>query len=230
MFPSLSALSVLGTPYKPFGRMDQFSKLGFSAIAFAMAHAGMDLKDSVNTKKYPKRKKRNIAMIAGSRTGSLETDFLYQATLSGEKGILPSPALFAYTLPSCFLGEAAIYHGLTGETLMIEDEQGLGFNALSMAMDNLISGRYPMVVCGVCNCGSSTGTQQKSPEPGALFLVLQALDSDHPVRDLSEKENMPTITQSTREPLHFLCNESHIQTMQGLAAKLYDKTPFKEKK
>ena len=108
----LSGKSVLTVPYKAFGRMDLFSKLGFSAIAFAMADAGIP---PVPADKNSRPPKKYIPLIAESATGCLETDLLYQATLSRQENRLPSPALFAYTLASCFLGEAGIYHGVSGE-------------------------------------------------------------------------------------------------------------------
>ncbi len=37
--PKIKRKDILNHPYKPFGRMDDFSKLGFAAIAFAMRDA-----------------------------------------------------------------------------------------------------------------------------------------------------------------------------------------------
>ena len=75
----LSGKSVLGTPYKPFGRMDPFSKLGFSAIAFAMADAGFSSVSSCNGSSPGKQP---VAVIAESATGCLDTDLSYQATVA----------------------------------------------------------------------------------------------------------------------------------------------------
>lgn len=166
--PKFSGKSVLKTPYKPFGRMDTFSRIGFTAISFAMDHAGIS---PITARDDGKKEKKNIALIAGSKTGCLETDLLYQATLSRAGGSLPSPALFAYTLPSCFLGEASIYFGLTGESYMMEENDDTGLTALSTAMDCLDSGLYSAVICGVCNFGP-----KDTPPPGALFLVLEPCD------------------------------------------------------
>ncbi|MCG8633295.1 MAG: hypothetical protein MI863_05670 [Desulfobacterales bacterium] len=199
--PELSGKQVLGQPYKAFGRMDYFSKLGFSAIAFAMSHAGilpLPVKD-----KNPVQKKE-IPLIAESATGCIETDLLYQSAMS-RKPVMPSPALFAYTLPSCFLGEAAIYFGLTGEAYMMEPPDSNGLTALSTAMDNLAI--YPRVVCGVCNSDGYAC-------PGALFLVLDRLDAD-----TGKHRSHPfplTITRhSTAGPFH--CNGTPVTALQGLA-------------
>ena len=165
----LSGKLVLKVPYKPFGRIDVFSKLGFSAIAFAMADAGIPPvpgdKNSRSTKKY-------ISLIAESATGCLETDLLYQATFSKQKNRLPSPALFAYTLPSCFLGEAGIYHGVSGEAYVIEKKPCTGLTALSFAMDTLGKNGCEAAVCGICNSGSNLCTSTNVCRPGAVFIVI----------------------------------------------------------
>ncbi|MDY0222213.1 MAG: beta-ketoacyl synthase N-terminal-like domain-containing protein [Desulfobacterium sp.] len=201
-FPELTGKSVLKNPYKPFGRMDNFSKMGFAAIAFAMDHAGI----SPSTTRDGVKKKRNIALIAGSETGCLETDLLYQATLSRAGGALPSPALFAYTLPSCFLGEASIYFGLTGESYMVEEENMTGLTPLSMAMDCLESGLYRAVVCGVCN---SELTKTDSP-PGALFLVLESIDNSD---DNPGDPAVPVLTRSPGNKPLFHLGKREIKTL-----------------
>ncbi|MCP3944574.1 MAG: hypothetical protein GY710_24275 [Desulfobacteraceae bacterium] len=164
--PRIPGKEILNRPYKAFGRMDNFSRIGFTAITFALADAGIT----------PSEQKKNIATIASSFTGCLETDIHYQDSLSRGKGILPSPTIFAHTLPSCFLGEASIYHGLTGESFMIEEELTDGHRVLSMAMDLLEEDGCDTLVCGLCNSDIKLPDpimEGKSPEPGALFLVLE---------------------------------------------------------
>ncbi len=167
--PKISGKEILSRPHKAFGRMDNFSKMGFAAITFALADAGIPLES-----------KKNIGMIASSITGCIETDIHYQATLSREKGILPSPTLFAYTLPSCFLGEASIYHGLTGESFMVEEELTNGLQGLSLGLDLLEEGGCDTLVCGICNSDlysevkmAGPTMEETSPESGALFFVLE---------------------------------------------------------
>jgi 3-oxoacyl-[acyl-carrier-protein] synthase II len=163
--PRISGKEILDRPHKAFGRMDPFSKVGFAAITFALADAGIVRSES----------KKNIAVIASSVAGCLETDITYQATLSREKGILPSPTLFAYTLPSCFLGEATIYHGLTGESFMVEEEIPNGLQGLSLGLDLLEDGGCDALVCGLCNSNiKGVGPINTAfPEPGALFFVFE---------------------------------------------------------
>ncbi len=165
----LSGKSVLEVPYKAFGRMDLFSKLGFSAIAFAMSDAGMSPVPAQKENPVPTK---YIPLIAESATGCLETDLLYQATVSRQENRLPSPALFAYTLASCFLGEAGIYHRLSGEAYVVEKEPSTGLTALSFAMDALGTDGCEGAVCGICNCGRHLCAGEHPCRPGALFLVI----------------------------------------------------------
>ncbi|WP_321491746.1 beta-ketoacyl synthase N-terminal-like domain-containing protein [uncultured Desulfobacter sp.] len=176
----LSGKSVLEIPYKAFGRMDLFSKLGFSAIAFAMADAGFP---PVPADKNNRPEKKNISLIAESATGCLETDLHYQATLSRQENRLPSPALFAYTLASCFLGEAGIYHGVSGQAFVIEKESCTGLTALSLAMNTLGENGCEAAVCGICNSGAHLCAGTGAWRPGALFIVIGADDSVAPGRD-----------------------------------------------
>lgn len=176
----LSGKSVLEIPYKAFGRMDLFSKLGFSAIAFAMADAGFP---PVPADKKNRPEKKNISLIAESATGCLETDLHYQATLSRQESRLPSPALFAYTLASCFLGEAGIYHGASGQAFVIEKESCTGLTALGLAMDTLGENGCKAVVCGICNGGANLCAGTGTWHSGALFIVIGADESVAPGRD-----------------------------------------------
>ena len=204
-FSELTGKSILKAPYKPFGRMDDFSKMGFAAVAFAMDHAGFlpaTTRDGV-------KEKRDIALIAGAETGCLATDLLYQATLSRAGGALPSPALFAYTLPSCFLGEASIYFGLTGESYMVEEANTTALTPLSMAMDSLESGLYETVVCGVCN----SELADTASLPGALFIVLESIDNPG---DSSENSARPVIIKSPGNNPLFHLGKREIKTLTDI--------------
>lgn len=165
--PDLKRKDVLDHPHKTFGRMDAFSKLGFAAIAFAMKDAGLKEDGS----------KKNISMVASTVTGCLETDIAFRQTMTGK---LPSPAIFAYTLASCFLGEASIHFKLTGESFVINEEKSSGLTGLLMALDMLDSGVSDTVLCGLCNCDIKTlPSGSHIIKPGSLFFVIerQALHS-----------------------------------------------------
>ncbi len=159
--PELRRKDVLAQPYKPFGRMDAFSKLGFAAIAFALEDAGI-------TSGSPKKE---IGLVAATSTGCIETDLCYWQTVLKNS---PSPALFAYTLDSCFLGEAAICFGLTGETYVINEKNNDGRSALFFALEALCMEQCEAVVCGVCNSDIRCAENRcNRPVPGALFFVLE---------------------------------------------------------
>ncbi|MBU1343540.1 MAG: hypothetical protein KKE44_03035 [Proteobacteria bacterium] len=173
--PSIKRNDILNHPYKPFGRMDAFSKLGFAAIAFAMKDAGIKEDED----------KKNISIIASTITGCLETDIHFQETMVKK---VPSPAIFAYTLASCFLGEACIYFGLTGESFVINEDGNNGLTGLVLALDIIDSGESDTVLCGVCNLDIQT-TCPISPavQPGSLFFVIEkkALHSYGSVKSIS---------------------------------------------
>ena len=215
----LSGKSVLGTPYKPFGRMDPFSKLGFSAIAFAMADAGVSPPSSCKGNPHPD--KRSVSVIAESATGCLDTDLNYQATLSGAGPHIPSPALFAYTLPSSFLGEATIYYGLSGESYMIETPENTGLIALSFAMDSLDTGGCEAAVCGICNMGTGTALNGTSPFSGALFLVIGPEPSPplSPKGKKGSSPSSPVITRQTTTSDRFYLGNIQITEITDLVHK-----------
>jgi len=161
LLPKLSRKEVLDRPYKPFGRMDRFSKLGFAALTYALEDAGSAAETD------------NTAIIASTVFGCLDTDLAYHTTLVPGKEACASPALFAYTLPNSFLGEACIYYGFTGETFVINEGKTSGMEGLFMAMDLLESSVSTRVVCGICDL-VPPDLVDLAPEtiPGALFFVL----------------------------------------------------------
>ncbi len=161
----LTAKALFGHPYKPFGRMDYFSKLGLAGIFKAMADAGL----------REWQEKRNIGLVASTRFGCLGTDRDYFATVKPNHGMAASPALFAYTLPNCFLGEAAILLGLTGEGFVISDDDSTGMAGLSMAMTALLGDdSVEAMVCGICDTPQPGHSETQAPPfEGALFMVLE---------------------------------------------------------
>lgn len=159
--PAIHRKDVLESPYKPFGRMDDFSKIGFAAIAFALYDAQIK----------PEGTKSNTSLIASTATGCLQTDIKYWKTVDKNA---PSPAVFAYTLDSCFLGEAAICFGLAGENFIINESNTTGLTGLFFALEQLSSGQSEKVICGINN-GSIRfrETNNLKIKPGALFFVVE---------------------------------------------------------
>jgi 3-oxoacyl-[acyl-carrier-protein] synthase II len=191
--PQIKRKDILGHPYKHFGRMDNFSKLGFAAIAFALQDAGIKIKPEKN----------DISMIASTVTGCLETDMDFHKTMLRP---LPSPALFAYTLDSSFLGEASIYFGLTGESFVINEEKTDGIQGLFMALEIIESGASDIVLCGMCNSDIKINKDSCRNTPGSLFFVLQK-------RCL---HSYGTINSSSMEN-HYYQNDIKITTLHDLA-------------
>jgi 3-oxoacyl-[acyl-carrier-protein] synthase II len=104
--PAVSRQMAFPDPMPRFGRMDDLSRLGLSAMAMALTDAGQI--------EWPQ--KRAVGILAGTVYGCLHTDQAYFKTTRADAGQSPSPSLFAYTLPNCMLGEPAIIFGLTGQS------------------------------------------------------------------------------------------------------------------
>ncbi len=174
--PSLTGKAVFGKAYRQFGRMDAYSKLGLAAIAFALRDAGMD----------QWTEKREIGMIGATRYGCLHTDADYFDTLIPEGGLQASPNLFAYTLPNCFLGEAAICFGLTGSDFMISETAPSGLTSLCMALESIACGESEKMLCGVCDLERPTLISEEDQAwRGAVFFLLER-DADRDVSSYGE--------------------------------------------
>lgn len=162
----ISSTPAFDEPYPQFRRMDQYSRLGLTAIALALKDAAL----------AEWTQKRSIGIIASTVYGCLATDIDYYDTVMSEKGIGASPALFSYTLPNSFLGEAAIRFGLTGASFVINEQNALGLDSLQMAVDHIAWGEIEKMLCGVCDLGcppNFSGPNQFPP--GALFFMLEKI-------------------------------------------------------
>ncbi len=163
--PEITRESAFDAPYKHFGRMDPFSRLGLSALSLALKDAGLD----------EWSEKRPIGVVAASAYGCLHTDEAYFETIPGAEGGAASPALFSYTLPNCFLGEAAIRFGLTGNSLVLNTPGPTGLIAARMALGSLARGEAEMVLCGCCDLETPSFLPGKdAPFPGSVFFMLES--------------------------------------------------------
>ncbi|MDP2644723.1 MAG: beta-ketoacyl synthase N-terminal-like domain-containing protein [Desulfobacterales bacterium] len=164
--PVITPQLIFGGAYAPFRRMDEYSRLGFGAIAFALKDACLDACTE----------KRNIGIIASTAYGCLSTDMDYFDTVMSERGVGASPSLFSFTLPSIFLAEAAIRFGMTGTTFIINENISCGLTVLELALESILRGEADKMLCGVCNHNCPTGFEEIcSVPPGALFLVVEAI-------------------------------------------------------
>ncbi len=164
--------SIFKKPFPYFRRMDAYSRLGLVAVALALKDANLD----------EWTEKRDIGIIVSSQNGCVHTDMEYFKTVLAQNGIGASPALFSYTLPSVFLGEAAICFGLTGATLVVSSTARPGQTALVTGLESLAGGETEKMLCGICDLNAPvlTGVDLDGP-PGAVFLVLES----HPGKNSS---------------------------------------------
>lgn len=153
---------VFAQPDMRFGRLDEFSRIGLAALAFCLRDAGQE--EWVE--------KRPLGIVAASRYGCLPTDLAYLQTMLPDHGKLASPNLFAYTLPNCFLGEAALRFGLTGNTLVLNQADRSGLAPLRYALEELIWSEQQGILAGVCDLAPPADFANGKESPGSLFLLL----------------------------------------------------------
>jgi 3-oxoacyl-[acyl-carrier-protein] synthase II len=167
--PKFTSRMIFGKILPRFGRLDNYSKLGFAAIAFALKDAQRD----------QWLRKRPIGIIISTVYGCLATDMDYYETVMPEGGTFASPNLFAYTLPNVFLGEVAIHFGLTGAAFVINEPGSSGIASLRMALNNLMLEECPIMLAGFCDAGRPEFFQYPvEVTPGAVFFVLEKTPGD----------------------------------------------------
>ncbi len=163
--PAVRREDVFPEPNLRFGRLPQYSRLGLAAVAFALRDAGME----------HWKTKRPAGIVASTRAGCLATDIDYYNTVLPEGGGLPSPNLFSSTLPTCFLGEAAIQFGLTGPTLIVNDPVEDGLSGVRRALESLSSGECGTMLAGHIDLPPEPALRGiRLRHAGALFLVLES--------------------------------------------------------
>ena len=162
--PEINRKEVFEKPFPHFGRLDRFCRLGLAAIAFALKDAGLDRWEQ----------KRPIGIVASTVHGCLETDISYFDTVLPEKGRLASPNLFAYTLPNSYLGEAAIYFGLTGPSFMISQPKRSELWCIRLSLSAMAEGQFATVLSGVGDHNiPAPHADSRGTACGALFFVIQ---------------------------------------------------------
>jgi 3-oxoacyl-[acyl-carrier-protein] synthase II len=153
--------------------MDDFTRLGFVAMALALEDAGLN--GGTGTNAAP------AGALASSSFGCLRTDQEYYETVLPQEGRLASPNLFAYTVPNSFLGEVAIRYGLTGPSFVLSETDPNGLEPLRLAMETITWGECPTVVAGVSDLPPPVGAGSPSTLPaGAVFVVLGAGPDEGP--------------------------------------------------
>jgi len=173
--PRLRRSDIFAEPLNRFGRLDDFSRLGLTGIALALQDAGLD----------QWQEKRPIGVMASTRYGCLATDLAYFETVIPDGGALASPHLFAYTLASSFIGEAAICLGLTGPGFVVNDDVTGRMGGLRCALESLAWEECQIVVAGFCDLSAPLSLNEQGAQiapPGAVFLVLENVSKSAPGR------------------------------------------------
>ena len=106
----------LSPAYPKFYKMDRLSKLGFLASEIIVKDLPL----------LPRYAPVQVAVVLSNSSASLDTDLRYAESLK----IIPSPALFVYTLPNIVAGEICIRQKIQGENAFFVTEQ---FDPMQMA-------------------------------------------------------------------------------------------------
>jgi len=146
-----------------FGRLDDLSRIGLAAVTFCLRDAWAE----------DWQQKRPLGIVAASRYGCLQTDLEYLQTLIPQQGKLASPNLFAYTLPNCFLGEAALRFGLTGNSMVINRSDPDYLAALKVGLEELSWSEQTGVLAGIVDLVPPAELAAQGDLPGSLFLLLE---------------------------------------------------------
>ncbi len=112
------AYKTLELNYPKFHKMDMLSKLGFLATETLLS-----IPKAFGTEFLLRNNLNQISIILSNHSSSLDTDRIYQKSISNKDQYLPSPATFVYTLPNIVIGEIAIKHKITGENAFFVSEK-----------------------------------------------------------------------------------------------------------
>ena len=162
--PFISRKTVFKSIYPRFSRMDEFSRLGVSAVALALQDAGLIARIS----------KQGMGIVVATVYGCLHTDLDYFETVGPENGAFASPALFSYTLPNCFLGEAASRFGLTGPGYVVSRQDHSDLSSICAVLEDMDCRDYESALAGICDLGCPSDFPiNVNMAPGAAFVVVQ---------------------------------------------------------
>lgn len=163
--PEYPREKIFAAPYPNLRRMDDFSRLGISAIGLTLTDAGLNTWTC----------KRAIGVVAATVYGCLGTDVEFYNTVIPDNGAQASPAVFSYTSANSFLGEAAIYFGMTGTNYALCEHPPTGLAGLSAALGHVAAGDDEKMMGGVCDVGCPKLFGQPDLHPyGAVFFMLEA--------------------------------------------------------
>jgi len=158
--------NLFDNPPSRYGRFDTYTKLGCAAVALALSDA--ELSDS--------SEKRPIGIVTSSswECTSVDMDY-YETTLSGD-GALASPNHFSYTLPCAMHGECATHFRLTGPTVCVGEDAGLGHAALGAALLLIAAGAATVMIAGWLDAPPrecDLECDDSGIVGGAIFVILE---------------------------------------------------------
>lgn len=144
-----------------FGRMDAYCKTGLAGVVMALRDAGLE---------GPLGEYAGLA--AATCAGCLKTDLDYFATVM-QGPALASPNLFAFTLPTSIVAEAAICFGLRGPTCVLHEPQPFGLAGVRIALETLEFGEADLMLAGACHVPAADWPGDQDPS-GSIFLILES--------------------------------------------------------
>lgn len=134
--PELADMGIQKAPAR-WGRFDAFARLGFAAVALALADADQETNAAATA-----------GLVIASATETLANDESFYATTIEQNGLLASPQLFSYTLPTTLIGECAIHFGLRGPTCAVGNRnEARGLDALRVGLGALAAGDAERMIC-----------------------------------------------------------------------------------
>lgn len=142
-----------------FGRFDDFTRIGFTAVCIALREAGWTQADASD----------RTGLIISTRYGVLQTDLQYYATTIEQDALLSSPNLFSYTLPVAIIGECAAFFHLTGPTFCMGDDGRCGMKALETALFLLRAGKAQRMIAAWIEAAPDLA---QTKQAGAAAVVL----------------------------------------------------------
>jgi len=146
-----------------FGRLDTFSRVGFAGIVQSINDAGLTGPSDFH----------NTGLIAVSNHGCTEIDVNYFKTVIPENGKFCSPNLFAYTLPSCFLGEVSIHFQFFGPCLVMNGGKDAEYLALTQSLLLLREHDLSHIIVGKNDSWKPSFSSPKRTNPlGSVFLTI----------------------------------------------------------
>lgn len=157
-----------------FGRFDDFTKFGFTAVGLALQESGW----TDSAKSY------DTGLIISTQYGVMRTDLTYYATTIDQDALLSSPNLFSYTLPVSVIGECAVFFHLTGPAFCIGDDGRGGMSALEIALILLQGKQVPRMIAAWIETPPDQGDAPPTGVSCAVVLESSAISGNKTIQGM----------------------------------------------